>query len=116
MVEHIGLFSWKGEPDAAMDHLGSESLGQPAPASKASRNMARNPFTQHPREVDETYAEHLATAAGFGATMVVGGLCVMIHAVLPFLFVNTGSKTMQKLHKRMTKRVDRVNWERHPII
>ena len=40
----------------------------------------------------------------------------MIHAILPFLFVNTGSNTMRKLHKKMTKRVDTVNWERHPII
>ena len=78
--------------------------------------MAGNPFTRHPEEVGESYTEHLATAGGFGATMVVGGLCVMIHAILPFLFVNTGSNTMRKLHKKMTKRVDTVNWERHPII
>lgn len=78
--------------------------------------MADNPFTKHPEEVGESYAEHLATASSFGATMVIGGLCVMIHAVLPFLFVNTGSRTMNKLHKKMSKRVDRVNWERHPII
>ncbi|HEX8535628.1 MAG TPA: DUF6356 family protein [Allosphingosinicella sp.] len=75
-----------------------------------------NPFTRHPSEVGESYAQHLATAAGFGATMVVGGLCVMIHAVLPFLFEQTGSKTMCKLHKKMTSRTDKANWERHPII
>jgi hypothetical protein len=78
--------------------------------------MADNPFTRHPEEVGESYAEHLGTAAGFGATMVLGGLCVMVHAVLPFLFMNTGSRTMAKLHKKMAKRVDQVNWERHPII
>ncbi len=78
--------------------------------------MADNLFTTHPREVGESYAGHLRTAAGFGFTMVVGGLCVIIHAILPFLFVNTGSRTMDKLHKKMTKRADRVNWERHPII
>lgn len=78
--------------------------------------MAKNLFTEHPGEVGETYSEHLGTAAGFGATMVIGGICVMIHAVLPFLFVNTGSRTMDKLHRKMTKRVDKVNWERHPII
>ena len=73
-------------------------------------------FTKHPQEVGETYAGHMATAAGFGATMVLGGLCVIVHAVLPFLFGNTGSRTMDKLHKKMTKRSDKVNWERHPII
>jgi len=40
----------------------------------------------------------------------------MVHALLPFLFVETGSRTMCKLHKRMTSRTDKVNWERHPII
>lgn len=75
-----------------------------------------NPFTRHPREIGEGYLAHLRTAAGFGAVMVMGGLCVMVHAVLPFLFENTGSRTMDKLHKRMTRRVERVNWERHPII
>ena len=78
--------------------------------------MAGNPFTRHPSEVGESYAGHLATAAGFGATMVIGGLCVMVHALLPFLFEHTGSRTMVKLHARMKKRVDKVNWERHPII
>ncbi len=73
-------------------------------------------FTRHPQEVGESYAGHLATAAGFGATMIIGGLGVMVHAILPFLFVNTGSRTMAKLHKKMTKRADKVDWERHPII
>lgn len=75
-----------------------------------------NPFTDHPREVGETYFEHLATAAMFGATMLVGGLLVLVHALLPFLFVTTGSRTMDKLHRRMTRRTDKANWERHPII
>lgn len=78
--------------------------------------MSGNPFTQHPHEIGESYGEHLATASGFGLTMVVGGLCVMIHALLPFLFVNTGTRTMAALHKRMSRRADVVNWERHPII
>jgi len=75
-----------------------------------------NPFTEHPREVGEGYFGHMRTAAGFGAVMVVGGLCVMVHAVLPFLFERTGSRTMDKLHKRMTRRTQRSDWERHPII
>ena len=75
-----------------------------------------NPFTRHPRQVGESYGQHLATAAGFGALMMLGGLCVIVHALFPFLFEHTGSRTMAKLHKRMSKRVDRVNWERHPII
>lgn len=64
----------------------------------------------------ESYGQHMGTAAGFGLTMVMGGLCVLVHAALPFLFVETGSRTMDKLHRKMRKRSDVVNWERHPII
>ena len=78
--------------------------------------MSANPFTHHPREVGESYGEHLRTAGGFGLQMTLGGIACMIHAVFPFLFVTTGSETMRKLHRRLTGRADTVNWERHPII
>jgi len=75
-----------------------------------------NPFTHHPQEVGESYGEHLAVAGGFGLIMLAGGLCVLVHAIFPFLFERTGSRFMARLHKRMTRRADAVNWERHPII
>lgn len=78
--------------------------------------MARNPFTRHPREVGESYGEHLLTASAFALTMMAGGVAVLVHAFLPFLFQRTGSRTMTKLHRRMTGRADRIDWERHPII
>lgn len=78
--------------------------------------MSDNPFTRHPREVGESYAEHMRHAGGFGLRMTLGGLCCLVHAVLPFLFVHTASNTMRALHKTMTGRADTANWERHPII
>ena len=78
--------------------------------------MARNPLTRHPREVGESYSEHLVHAGGFGLRMIGGGLACLVHAVLPFLFENAGSNTVRRLHGRMTKRADAPNWERHPII
>lgn len=78
--------------------------------------MARNPFTQHPCEIGESYGGHFVNASAFGLRMLAGGLAVLIHAVLPFLFVNTGSRTMDKLHRRMTRRAAQADWERHPII
>ena len=78
--------------------------------------MAGNPFTNHPREVSESYGHHFVNASAFGLRMLAGGVAVLIHAIFPFLFVNTGSRTMDKLHKRMTRRADKANWERHPII
>jgi hypothetical protein len=58
-------------------------------------------FTEHPESVDETYGEHLVRASGFGWRMVVGGLGCMLHALLPFIFVHTGSEAIDELHARM---------------
>jgi hypothetical protein len=78
--------------------------------------MADNPFNRHPREVGESYGEHLVHAGSFGLTLIGAGLACIVHGLLPFLFVNTGSDTIRRLHRGMTKRVDAPNWERHPII
>ena len=58
-------------------------------------------FTEHPASVDETYAEHMGMAASFGARMILAGLACLAHAVLPFLFVKTGSLAITALHERM---------------
>ena len=75
-----------------------------------------NPFTRHPSEVDESYGQHFASAGAFGLQMLGGALAALVHAVLPFLFVNTASRTMDKLHRRMSRRATKADWERHPII
>ncbi len=58
-------------------------------------------FTAHPQSVGETYAEHMVRASGFGGRMVVAGLACMVHAVLPFIFVRTGSQAIEELNARM---------------
>jgi hypothetical protein len=42
--------------------------------------------------------------------MVLAGLACLVHAVLPFLFVKTGSRTISVLHDRMV-----ANRVRKPI-
>jgi hypothetical protein len=58
-------------------------------------------FTEHPATVGERYGEHLAHASGFGFRMILGGLACLVHGLLPFLFVRTGSTTIAALHTRM---------------
>lgn len=58
-------------------------------------------FTDHPASVDETYGEHLVMASAFGLRMIGAGLACLVHAVLPFLFVKTGSIAITELHGRM---------------
>jgi Family of unknown function (DUF6356) len=58
-------------------------------------------FTEHPSSVGESYLEHLGRAVGFGTRMVFAGLACLLHGVLPFLFVQTGSRTISELNDRM---------------
>ena len=63
--------------------------------------MLRSLFTAHPTSVDETYTEHMGMAFGFFLRMFLGSLACLVHAVLPFLFLKTGSDTIAELHERM---------------
>ena len=78
--------------------------------------MAGNPFTHHPHEIGEGYFEHMGVASRVGLQLGGAAIACFIHALFPFLFITTGSETIEKLHRRIHKRVDSPNWERHPII
>ena len=58
-------------------------------------------FTEHPASVGESYSEHLFRAVYFGTRMVFAGAACLVHGVLPFLFVRTGSRTISELNERM---------------
>ncbi len=61
----------------------------------------RQLFTEHPATVGETYLEHMRQAFGFSLKMLAGGTACLVHAVLPFLFVRTGSRIIAQLNDRM---------------
>jgi hypothetical protein len=63
-----------------------------------------NLFTDHPNAVGESYAEHLGEATGIGFAMVVGGLACLIHGLLPFLFVKTGTSVILGLSEKCAQR------------
>jgi len=58
-------------------------------------------FTEHPATVGETYGEHFVSAMGFSLSMLRAAFCCGVHALLPFLFVKTGSECITELHDRM---------------
>ena len=58
----------------------------------------RNPFTDHPREVGETYLQHAGFACRYGVRMTLGGIAALLHGVFPFLFKTTGSRITRELH------------------
>ena len=58
-------------------------------------------FTEHPASVGESYFEHLLHAVCFGSRMVFAGVACLVHGVLPFMFVRTGSRAITELNERM---------------
>ena len=58
-------------------------------------------FTDHPASVGESYTEHLLRAVYFGTRMLFAGMACLVHGVLPFLFVRTGSRAIAELNDRM---------------
>ena len=65
-------------------------------------------FNEHPASVGETYWQHLLRASWFGGKMLMGAGACFIHALLPFLFVKTGSETITQLHAAMVTNRRRV--------
>lgn len=61
-------------------------------------------FTEHPASVGETYGEHLVHASCFGGRMILAGLACLLHALLPFLCVRTGSRAIEELNAKMLAR------------
>lgn len=58
-------------------------------------------FVDHPRSMDESYAEHFGVASRFGVTMIWGGLCALVHAFVPGWCITTGSDTIRRLNHIM---------------
>ncbi len=73
------------------------------------------PFTEHPASVGESYLQHLGRAAGFGARMIFAGFACVVHGVLPFLFVRTGSQAISELNERMVLNRRVVNVTAPPL-
>lgn len=48
--------------------------------------------------------ERQRVAAGFGLALIGAGMACLLHGLLPFLFVRTGSETVRRLHQRMVQR------------
>jgi hypothetical protein len=58
-------------------------------------------FTTHPASVGETYGEHWRFASSTGMTLIGAGCACLVHGLLPFLFVTTGSRTIRTLAARL---------------
>ncbi len=67
----------------------------------------KNPFTEHPRSVNETYLIHLKFASKIGLRLVLAGFACMIHSVFPFMFKTVASRTVREINELMIMRTSR---------
>ena len=67
-------------------------------------NPLRRVFLAHPASVGESYPQHFGIAARFGVTMIASGLGCLVHALVPALFVRTGSTAVKRLYGEMAAR------------
>jgi hypothetical protein len=63
--------------------------------------MINRIFLNHPRSVDENYAEHAVFAGGFAFKLLGAGLAALVHAIIPCLFEKTASKMIIQMHERL---------------
>lgn len=61
-------------------------------------------FVEHPRSVDENYLEHFGVASRFGMAMIWGGMKALVHAIIPGLYITSGSDTVMRLNHIMVEK------------
>jgi hypothetical protein len=64
--------------------------------------MFKRMFLDHPTSLGETYFEHQKYALSFAASMLFGAAACFLHGLIPAAFKSTGSRTVIRLHERMT--------------
>lgn len=65
--------------------------------------MIRRLLLDHPASMGESYGEHLAIAASFSLELFVASAACAVHAVVPGLFVSTGSRAVADLNARLVE-------------
>ena len=74
------------------------------------RSSASTPFDRlfrdHPREVDETYLQHMVASAGFGFKLLCLAGAAFAHAVVPGVHKTTVSTAIRSMAKDMGGRAE----------
>ena len=68
----------------------------------ASRLSSR--FQDHPASVGETYGEHFRVATSCAWGLLRAAIACFVHAIAPWLFVDTASTTIGDLHRKLRDR------------
>ena len=63
-----------------------------------------NVFTKHPKEVGETYLQHMWASFRYSLTFALLVGVAIVHAILPFVFTKTASCVIQDMSKHIKER------------
>ena len=63
-----------------------------------------NIFTEHPKQVSETYWQHMKKALTLSFKLLVMSFQALSHSFLPFLFVTTVSDKIELMNDLLRKR------------
>ena len=63
-----------------------------------------NYFTAHLSNIGVSYGQHFLHASYYFIMLLTVAICVLTHAILPFLFEKTASQIISKLYSKMTER------------
>ena len=64
----------------------------------------QNPFTKHPKKVNETYFQHFFKAMSYSFIFFILTIKSFIHAIFPFLFEYSVSDKIKKIYSILEKR------------
>lgn len=64
----------------------------------------KSPLTRHLAETGETYFQHMKFTMSVAGQLLLAGMAVVIHGLLPFLFTNTASRMIDRIHARIAAR------------
>ena len=68
-----------------------------------------NVFTKHPKEVGETYFQHMWASFRYSLTFLLLVFVAMVHAILPFVFTKTASCIIQEMSAHIKEREGECN-------
>ena len=67
-------------------------------------NLADRLFTEHPRSLGMSWAEHGAGAVKIGLELIGAGCAAIIHAAVPGLFTETAGRTVTRIYDHIQQR------------
>jgi hypothetical protein len=81
--------------------------------------LAQRLFLEHPRSLGMSWMQHGIGAAKISAELIGAGCAVLVHAVVPGWFTETGGKTVTRIYDHIQSRkagsADPENWPDYEI-